>query len=180
LDEFGLKQAQATGRYIAARWPVVAVYASPLLRTMQTAEVIANAQDLSAQPLAGLRDINFGQWQGQLAREVAERHPQLYRAWLEAPHTVHFPGGENLDDVRWRVEAGLDQVTSRHPDQTVALVSHTVVNRVLLCVVLGLGNEHFWRLQQDTCAVNVFDVASDGTFTIALLNDTCHLYNLAE
>ena len=180
LDEFGLKQAEATGLYVAARWPLAEVYASPLRRTMRTAEAVARAQGLTAQPLQGLLDINFGEWQGQLASEVAQRYPDLYRAWLEAPHTVHFPGGEKLDDVRNRVVTGLSEVVARHAEQTVALVSHTVVNRVLLCAVLGWGNDRFWRLWQDTCAVNVFDVEEDGTFTILLLNDTCHLQELEE
>ncbi len=180
LDELGLRQAQATGRYLAARWPVVAVYASPMRRAMQTAEPIARANGLTAHPLEGLMDINFGEWQGLSPDEVAQRYPALYKAWLEAPHTVHFPGGETLDDVRSRVVAGLDEVVARHPEQAVALVSHTVVNRVLLCAVLEWGNDHFWRLRQETCAVNVFDVEKDGVFTIALLNDTCHLQNLSE
>jgi broad specificity phosphatase PhoE len=55
-----------------------------------------------------------------------------------------------------------------------------VVNRVLLCAVLGLGNDHFWRLEQETCAVNVFEADPDGTFTVRLLNDTCHLRDLSE
>ena len=178
LDEFGLKQAEATGRYLAARWPVVAVYASPLRRTVQTAESVARAQGLTVHPLEGLLDISFGEWQGQLGSEVARRYPDLYRAWLEAPHTVHFPGGEGLDDVRDRVVAALDEVVARHAGQAVVLVSHTVVNRVLLCAVLGWGNDRFWRLRQDTCAVNVFDVEENGAFTIGLLNDTCHLQEL--
>ena len=178
LDELGLKQAQATGRYLAARWPVTAVYASRMGRAMQTAEAIARAQGLAAQPLEGLLDIDFGEWQGLSPDEVAQRYPDLYRAWLEAPHTVRVPGGEGLDDVRSRVVAGLEEVIARHPEQTVALVSHTVVNRVLLCAVLGLGNDHFWRLGQETCAVNVFD-AENGTFTVILLNDTCHLQGLS-
>ena len=180
LDEFGLKQAEATGRYLAARWPAVTVYASPMRRVMQTAEGIARAQGLTVHPLEGLLDINFGEWQGRLADEVAQHYPDLYQAWLEAPHTVHFPGGEKLDDVRSRVVAALDEVIAHHLGQTVALVSHTVVNRVLLCAVLGLGNEHFWRLRQETCAVNVFDAEENGTFTIVLLNDTCHLQGLSE
>nr|HID13366.1 histidine phosphatase family protein [Anaerolineae bacterium] len=180
LDEIGLRQAEATGRYLAARWPVAAVYSSPLRRAMQTAEAIARAQGLSAYPLEGLLDIDFGEWQGLSPDEVAQRYPALYRAWLEVPHTVRFPGGEGLDDVRSRVVAGLDEVVARHPRQAVALVSHTVVNRVLLCAVLGLGNEHFWRLRQKTCAVNVFDAEEDGIFTIALLNDTCHLQGIVE
>ena len=180
LDEFGLKQAEATGRYLASRWPVVAVYASPMRRAVQTAEAIARAVHLTARPLAGLLDINFGECQGRLASEVAQHRPALYRAWLETPHTVHFPGGEGLDDVRERVVAGLDEVIARHPGQAVALVSHTVVNRVLLCAVLGLGNDHFWRLRQETCAVNVFDAEENGDFTIVLLNDTCHLQDILE
>jgi broad specificity phosphatase PhoE len=180
LDDFGLKQAEATGRYLAARWPVDVVYASPMERAMQTAQAIAaiaaiaDAHGLTAQSFDGLLDIDFGEWQGRSPDEVKEHYPELLQAWFEAPHTVHVPGGESLDDVRDRVVVGLDQVIERHPGQTVAMVGHTVVNRVLLCAVLGLGNEHFWRLQQETCTVNVFDAEPDGTFTIVVLNDTCH------
>jgi broad specificity phosphatase PhoE len=186
LDEFGLKQAEATGRYIATRWPVAAVYASPMYRAMKTAEAIARAHGLTARPLDGLVDISFGEWQGLSPEEVSERNPDLLRAWVEAPHTVHFPGGETLDIVRSRVVAALDAVIAQHDEQTVALVSHTVVNRVLLCAVLGLGNDHFWRLQQDTCCVNVLDAERDtgqggrNVFTVVLLNDTSHLQGLTD
>lgn len=182
LDEFGKKQARATACYVAARWPVVAVYASPLSRTMKTAEAIAQSQGLTAQSLAGLRDINFGEWQGHLATEVAQHYPTLYQAWTETPHTVQLPKGESLDIVRQRVTSALDEIIARHRGQTVALVSHTVVNRVLLCYVLGWGNDRFWRLGQETCAVNVFDVDDSGArhdFVVQLLNDTSHLYRLS-
>ncbi len=175
LDETGLKQAEATGHYVAARWPVVAVYASPMLRTMQTAEAIARAQGLSAQPMEELIDADFGEFQGLLADEAARLYPDVYQAWLKAPHQVQFPGGESLAHVRSRVIRALDEVKIRHPGQSVAFVSHIVVNRVLLCAVLGLGNERFWRLGQEPCAVNVFDIEDDGDFTVQLLNDTSHL-----
>ncbi len=180
LDEVGLKQAEATGRYVAARWPVVAVYASPLSRAIQTAEAIARAHDLAAHPLDALLDVDFGEWQGHSPDEVAQQYPDLFQTWRKKPHTVNFPGGESLDIVRSRVVAGLDEVIARHAGQTVALVGHAVVNRVVLCVVLGWGNEGFWRLRQGTCAVNVFEVQEDGAFTIALLNDTGHLQNITE
>ena len=97
LEEAGLRQAEATGQYVATRWPVVAVYASPLSRTMRTAEAIAEPQGLAAEPLESLRDIDFGEFQGLLGTEAEQRYPDIYRAWLEAPHTVRFPGGESLD-----------------------------------------------------------------------------------
>jgi broad specificity phosphatase PhoE len=178
LDAFGLEQAEATARYLVERWPVDAIYASPMRRAMQTAEAIAEAHRLIVQPFDGLLDIDFGEWQGHSPEKVEERYPKLLRAWFQAPHTVQIPSGESLDDVRDRVVSGLDQVIERHPGQTVAMIGHTVVNRVLLCAVLGLGNDHFWRLRQETCAVNVFEVERDGTFTIVLLNDTCHLQAL--
>ncbi|HDQ74093.1 MAG TPA: histidine phosphatase family protein [Chloroflexi bacterium] len=180
LDDFGLRQAEATGGYVASRWPVSAVYASPLRRTMQTAAAIATAQGLVPQPFDGLLDVNFGRWQGELSAQVARRYPEDFQRWLDAPHTVHFPDGETLDDVKARVTAGLDEIVARHPDETVALVSHTVANRVLLLAVIGLGNEHFWRLGQETCAVNVFDVLDDGGTVIQLLNDTSHLLSLSR
>jgi broad specificity phosphatase PhoE len=180
LDKVGLQQAEATGRYLAARWPVVAVYASRMGRAMQTAEAIAHAQGLTAQPHEGLLDINFGAWQGLSPEEVSRRYPEMFRAWVKAPHTLQFPQGESLEIVRQRVMGGLDDIVARHLDRSVALVSHMVVNRVLLCAVLGLGNEHFWRLKQETCTVNVFDVEEDGAFTIVQLNDTCHLQGVLD
>jgi phosphoserine phosphatase len=180
LDAVGLKQAEATGRYIAARWPVVAVYASPLSRAMQTAEAIARAHDLAVRPSDALLDVDFGEWQGHSPDEVAQQYPDLLQAWRDKPHTVHFPGGENLDIVRSRVVAGLDEVIARHAGKTVALVGHAVVNQVMLCIVLGWSNDHFWRVRQGTCAVNVFEAHEDGAFTIALLNDTSHLQHLSE
>jgi broad specificity phosphatase PhoE len=178
LDDFGLKQAEVTGRYVLKRWPVDAVYASPMRRAMQTATAIAMAHGLTAQPFEGLLDIDFGAWQGHSPQEVAERYPDLLQAWWEAPNTVHIPEGESLDEVRDRVVAGTRHVVERHRGETVALVGHTVVNRVLLCAVLGLGNEHFWRLQQETCAVNVFEISEQGAYTMVLLNDTCHLQDI--
>lgn len=178
LDNVGLRQAEATAHYLARRWPVEAVYTSPLKRAAQTARAIAEAHQLTAQPFEGLLDVDFGDWQGQSPYDVKKQYPDLLRAWVEMPHTVQFPSGESLDDVRERAVDGLNTVVKRHQGQTVAMVGHTVINRVLLCAILGLGNEHFWQLRQDTCAVNVFDVDEGGIATIVVLNDTCHLQDI--
>lgn len=183
LDAVGLRQAEATGRYVARRWPVSIVYASPLKRTMQTAEAIARPQGITVEPTKYLIDVHFGDWQGELAAEIARRQPDLFRAWLEAPHTVRFPGGESLEIVRHRLTKMLDDLTPHHTGETIALVGHAVVNRVLLCIVLGWGNERFWRVRQDTCAVNVFDAQvyeAGRAYTICLINDTSHLEHLSD
>jgi len=174
LDETGLVQAEATARRVVAEWQPLAVYCSPLQRAVQTAQPIARRLGLGIQPVPGLNDMDFGQWQGLSPEEVKARWPDLARAWLRAPHTVTFPGGESLDQVKERSMAALHQIIARHAEEEVAIVGHTVVNRVLLCAVLGLDNSNYWRIGQETCAINVFKWRK-GIFFIESINDTCHL-----
>lgn len=177
LNETGVAQAEATGQRVAAEWQPVAVYASPLSRAVRTAEAIASRLGLPVQPHPDLIDINYGQWQGLTPDEVRQRWPEELDAWHNTPRRARIPGGETLDELRDRAMAAVRALAARHEGQTIALVAHTVVNRVILLAVLGLDNDRFWRLRQDTCAVNVFEVDGD-VFTLALLNDTCHLRNV--
>jgi broad specificity phosphatase PhoE len=174
LNAAGLAQAEATGRRLAAGVPPAAVYSSPLARAVKTAEAIAGHFALAVQIHAGLADIDYGQWQGLTPDEARARWPEIINAWYDAPHTARIPGGETLDGLRARAMAAVNELAARHAGQSIVLVGHTVVNRVILLGVLGLGNDRFWRLRQDTCAVNVFE-AEDGEFTLVSLNDTCHL-----
>lgn len=174
LNEVGLAQAEATARRIAGQWTPAAVYSSPLGRAITTAGAIARCLDLAVEIHPGLVDIDFGQWHGLTQDEVKERWPALYDTWSYRPQAARIPDGETLDDLRTRAMAMISDLAGRHPSQTVVLVGHTVINRVILLGVLGLGNDRFWRLRQDTCAINVFE-AADGDFTVVSLNDTCHL-----
>lgn len=174
LNENGLVQAMRTAQRIAAQWRPVAVYSSPLTRAVKTAEAIAQRFGLSVEVHVGLNDIDYGQWQGLTPEEAREKWPDVINAWYRAPHTAHIPGGETLDELRTRAEKMLNDLATRREGQTFVLVGHTVINRIILLSVLGLGNDHFWRLRQDTCAINVFE-AEGGVFTLVSLNDTCHL-----
>jgi len=178
LDETGLAQAEATGRRIAAEWQPAAVYSSPLSRAVKTAEAIAGHFGLPVQVHPSLTDIDYGEWQGLTPDEARERWPRVTDAWLNAPQVARIPGGETLDDVRDRAMEAVRALAARHEGQTIVLVGHTVVNRAILLAVLGLGNGRFWRLRQDTCAINVFEAEGD-VFILALLNDTCHLRDLS-
>ena len=174
LDETGLAQAEATARRVVDEWKPVAVYCSPLQRAVQTAQTIARRLGQDVRPMSGFNDMNFGQWQGVSPEEVEQRWPNLARAWLEAPHTVTFPGGESLNQLKERSMATLHQVIERHREEELVIVGHTVVNRVVLCAVLGLDNSNYWRIGQDTCAINAIRWRK-GIFSIESINDTCHL-----
>lgn len=173
LNPAGLAQAAALA---AALTPlhVAAVYASPLGRAMDTARPIAETHHLPVTPFSPLLDIDYGQWSGRSHTEVAAEWPELYPLWRTAPHQVQIPGGERLSDIRRRLEAGLETLVAHHDGQTVVLVGHQVVNKVLICRLLGLDDSAFWRIGQDTGCLNRFDY--DGAAaTVLTLNETCHL-----
>jgi broad specificity phosphatase PhoE len=174
LDELGLVQAEATAKRVARQWQPAAVYCSPLRRAMQTAQPIADLLGQDVRPEPGFIDMDFGLWQGLSPGEVTERWPEQARTWLKAPHLVTFPEGEDLDLVKNRSTAALHRLIGQHGAETIAIVGHTVINRVLLCFVLGIDNSNYWRIGQDTCAINVLEW-DEGLFFIQSLNDTCHL-----
>ena len=174
LNATGLAQAEATSERILKTWKPSAVYSSPLSRSLSTAEAIARRFSLPVQVHPGLADIDFGEWQGLTAEEARLRWPDEIDRWYNHPDQARIPGGETLSALRLRAMRMLDELVDRHPQEAIVLVGHTVINRIILLGVLGLGNDRFWHLQQDTCAINVIE-AEGGDFTLVSLNDTCHL-----
>jgi broad specificity phosphatase PhoE len=173
LNEIGRAQAKAVADRLAGI-NVAALYASPLQRAMHTAQPIAQGRELAVQPFQGLLDIDYGHWGGRSFDDVAARWPDLYRLWRTAPHQVQIPGGESLADVRARVEQGLCEIVACHEGEIVVLVGHQVVNKILICVMLGLGTSAFWRIRQDTCCINRFDY-DRGIYAVLTLNEVDHL-----
>lgn len=176
LDETGVRQAEAAADKIA-RWDVAAIYSSPLKRAMATAQIIASHLGLPVEPLDGIIDMDFGIWQGLSIGEARRRYGEFFDVWLHSPQRLKIPEGETLEDVQRRAVATIDDMVARHQNETVALVSHRVVCKVLLCHLLGVDNSHFWQVAQDNAAINLFELG-EGWSSLRLLNDTCHLRNL--
>lgn len=174
LNATGMAQARAVGHRLARGARPAAVYSSPLGRCLQTAEAIAREVGTDVRALEGLVDLDFGAWQGLTPAEVEVRYPALYRTWLTAPQDAVIPEGETLDQVRARAMAALEDAAARHGGQSIVLVSHKAVCKVLACALLGLDNGHFWHIEQDNGAINIFE-RRDNAYFVRTLNDTCHL-----
>ena len=177
LSSRGRRQAVAAAGYIAASWKPDAVYTSPLGRCRETGAAIAAPFRLEPHPIDGLSDIDYGEWQG-LTRDQAKEHwPDETELWFRVPHLTAIPGGETLAVVLSRASAALRDVLRHHPDQTVVLVGHDSVNRVLLLFTLELPLSRYWHLRQDPCGINelIFD---NGSFVVGSINQTQHLSGL--
>ena len=178
LDETGLKQAELAAEYFKGM-EIHAIYSSPLARALQTAQKIAQFHSLKVQPLEGIIDLSFGNWEGHPHDEIKKIDSERYRQWREEPHRVRLPGGESLEEVRVRSMAALEEVIQSNPGKTLVLVSHRVINKVLICGILGIDNSHFWQIGQDTTAINLIQY-KNGKYILSILNETCHLKRLKE
>jgi broad specificity phosphatase PhoE len=177
LSDLGRRQARATALYIAATWKPDAVYTSPLSRCLDTGAAIAAPFRLERQPVEGLGDINYGDWQGLTRDAARERWPQEIELWFRSPHIASIPGGETLAGLLTRTTASLHDILRRHPEGTVIIVGHDSVNRVLLLHALDLPLSRYWHLRQEPCAVNEISFA-DGSFVIRTVNETQHVVGL--
>ena len=174
LTDSGMEEARAASRRIGATWRVTAVYTSPLSRSRHTAQIIAEPFSLDAQPMDALTDIHYGEWQGLTPDEARARWPDKLALWYRRSDLVAIPGGESLQDLLARVARALRAVVERHSDETVVLVGHDSVNRVILLHALELPLSRYWLLAQTPCAINEMIATEDG-FLVRSVNDACHL-----
>ena len=174
LTERGTAEARLTSRRVAALGSVAAVYTSPMTRSLRTAQIIAEPFSLDAQPIDALNDIHYGEWQGLTPDEARARWPDKVELWYRRPDLVAIPGGESLQDLLVRVAHALRVVVERHPEETVVLVGHDSVNRVILLHALELPLSRYWLLAQAPCAINEIIATRDG-FLVHSVNETRHL-----
>ena len=172
LNETGMKQAEFLAEYLSDL-KINAIYSSPLKRALKTAETIANYHKLNIEIAPGLIDLDFGKWQGVSHQEVKDKYKELYAAWLNRPDKVKMPSGESLDEVRKRAIGAVYNVIDKY-EGAVVLISHRVVNKVLICALLGLDNSHFWNIRQDTAGITTFTYENE-RFILTRHNETSYL-----
>jgi alpha-ribazole phosphatase len=136
-----------------------AVYASPRLRARETADPLAAARGLEPRLDEGLRELDFGELEGRSYDEIAASDPELYRAWMERPTTVSFPGGESFADLKKRALAALDRIRAEH--EAALVVTHGGVLRAGLAAWLAMPDEAIFRLDQRYGGVTIVDWIDD-------------------
>ncbi len=150
--------------------------ASPLARARRTAELAlgeARASMLTTDP--DLLEIAHGDWEGLLASEINDKDPVRLRAWREEPDTVLMPNGESLRQVLIRSWQGLSRATEGlGAGDTVLLVAHDAVNRVILCRVLGLPIARLWTFRQAPTTLNLLEGPDVDHLELVRLNDCAH------
>ena len=158
---------------------IMAIYASPLGRTVETAGILASPHKLKVQTCDGLREIDHGRWEQMTRREVEQKFPEEAAEWERDPYTFAPKGGESGLQVTARALPVLIDLVRKYPGQNILIVSHKATIRLLLSSLLGFDPRRYRdNLDQKPAALNIVDFKDPVRARLMLFNDTSH-YDLA-
>ncbi|MFF3210810.1 bifunctional RNase H/acid phosphatase [Streptomyces sp. NPDC002886] len=175
LSEAGRRQAAAVAESLAARGTIETVISSPLRRCRETAQAVADRLGLTVTVEEGLREVDFGAWEGLTFAEARERHPEDLQAWLDSPKAAPTGGGESFATATRRISATRDRLLAEHAGRTVLLVSHVTPVKILVRLALGAPPEALFRMELSAASLSAVAYYADGNASVRLLNDTSHL-----
>lgn len=181
LSDEGRAQAEAVGARMAAmvasgRRAPVAIYASPLERTMETARPIARQLGLRVRSDRGLLECEFGAWTGARLTSLAKK-PE-WRQVQQWPSGFRFPGGESFLEMQERMSSAIARLIERHPGETVVAVSHADPIKAAVASAAGTPLDLFQRLVVSPCSVSALSFTAGGPHVLAV-NSTASLDELA-
>ncbi|MFD8711072.1 bifunctional RNase H/acid phosphatase [Streptomyces anulatus] len=175
LSATGRGQAERAAGHFAALGTVQEIVSSPLRRCRETAAAVAGRLGLDVRIDEGLRETDFGAWEGLTFGEVRERYADDLTAWLASPDTAPTGGGESFAEVAERVAAARDRIVSRSAGRTVLLVTHVTPIKTLVRLALGAPPEALFRMELSAASISTVAHYADGNASVRLLNDTSHL-----
>ena len=174
LSETGIKQAQLLAKH-APFGNVDAVYSSDLKRASATAKIVAGTLNLPVIEMPGLRETNFGDWEGRYINALVEEFPDDFGNFFVKPDKLKPPNGETFLECQARLENALDEIIAEHENQSIIVVSHGAAIRLLICAALDVRIRKMWAITQFNTALNIM-IADEGNFRVELVNSTAHLY----
>ncbi|MFD7427410.1 bifunctional RNase H/acid phosphatase [Streptomyces sp. NPDC059818] len=175
LSATGRRQAECAAEAFAARGTVQEIVSSPLRRCRETAGAVAARLGLEVRIEDGLRETDFGAWEGLTFGEVRERHRADMDAWLASAKAAPTGGGESFAEVARRVSAARDRLITRHAGRTVLVVTHVTPIKTLVRLALGAPPESLFRMELSAASLSTVAYYADGNASVRLLNDTSHL-----
>ena len=155
--------------------PVTAVYASPMTRTMETAQILAEPHRMEVRQREGLREISHGHWERMTRQEVEARYPDEAMEWDKDPYTFAPTCGESGLAVTARALPTLIELVRSNPGGNILVVSHKATIRLLLSSLLGFDPRRYRdNLDQSPAALNIVDFKDPTRARLTLFNDTSH------
>ena len=177
LNELGRAQGEALAVELARRDEAAVLATSPLLRTRQTAELIAQATGLDIEVSEEFAECSFGDWDGHTFAEVREKWPEEMADWL-ASTAVAPPGGESFDACASRVRRGLRRLLDAHPGKSVIVVAHVTPIKLMVSDAVGAPIDSVYRMELPPCSISKVAWFPDGNSSMFSFAEAAHLRDL--
>lgn len=175
LNDDGIAQANALGTRLA-ELPLKAIYSSPLERAVETAQAVqAHHPHLNIVELLGVKEINFGEWQGLSLSDLRKR--KLWDVVQHYPSRAVFPQGESFAEAQFRAVQAIEGLVKQHPAQLVAVFSHSDVIKLIVAHYLGMHLDTFQRIEISTASISTVQLGHASPYVMGV-NDVAHLRQL--
>lgn len=168
LNENGRNQAEAVAQRIMPL-PIDAIYSSPVTRCLETADFISKAIGKDISLMDDVGEVRYGAWEGKKIAKLAKK--PLWRIVQFFPSRMRFPEGEALREVQFRAVQALEKAATQHIDQTIVVVSHADVIKLVLAHYLGVHIDLFQRIAVAPASLSVLSLAESGMVRVLRLND---------
>ncbi|MGC9523913.1 MAG: histidine phosphatase family protein [Limnospira sp.] len=174
LTEDGIKMAQEFAEtYRHLRW--VAAYVSPMKRTIATAKPLCETVGIPMEVREGLKELAYGDWEGESPETVNEKYHDDYVRWLTDPGWNAPTGGEKGVDVWRRSSPVIQEIQKCHETGNILVVAHKATIRIMLCQLLGIDVGRFRdRLLMPVGGVSLIEMEAHGPLMHSL-GDRSHL-----
>jgi broad specificity phosphatase PhoE len=167
LDAQGWADAVEAARELSPLG-LAAVYAGPLRRTINTAQVIADECRIpDVRILHGLVNLDYGEWEGMTSEEAAMFDPHAFKLYSESPDQAVCPNGERLADGQERMLTAIRLIGERHGGESVAAVTHAVMIRLAVAKLTGLSGPK-WRIPVGRGSLTRFELVGDAIRVVDL------------
>lgn len=177
LNDEGKAQAEALGKRLADA-PIKHLYASPLERTMETAEAIRQHHpQLEIKHQEGIGEVRYGDWEGQEISKLAQR--KMWQVVQEYPSRAYFPNGETMRGVQERAVNAIEQLAAAHPRDLVAVVSHADLIKMILAHYLGMHLDVFQRIVISPASISTLMLGFGRPYVVTV-NDMAHVLQLEK
>ena len=159
--------------YQSVTWK--AIFCSPMRRTIATAKPLCELIGMEMQLRDGLKEIDFGKWEGKTPAEVNREYHDEYVRWQSEPGWNAPPDGERAIDIARRSSQVIEEIETNYPDGNVLVVAHKATIRIILCSLLGIDVGRYRdRISMPVAAVSVLEFCQQGP-RLLKLSDRSHL-----
>jgi broad specificity phosphatase PhoE len=172
LSDLGKKQAAALGLSLKEQ-EINAVYSSPLVRALDTANAIAKPHGLPVQAITDFRELDCGDLEGVFINSLNSSFIQYLVKWEQQKDCQRLPGGESLIDLADRTWSATTEILKTHHHLTVVLVSHYFVTLSIICKALDIPLYHLSRMRIQVGSISMLDFNNSKPCLVSL-GDTCH------